>query len=124
MTETHQPIAAIEHAAHVHAGITGALDFLDHSEYARRRPTVQRATHGTDSTGNSGGHVRARRCDDARSEGGGIHSVLGGGDEVRVDRPHVLGVGLASPTDHHALNDGVGAVDLNLRNHGNTDATC
>ena len=59
--------------------------------------------------------VGAGGGDDAGGEGGGVHAVLGGGDEVRVDRLDVPRVGLAAPALHEALDDRGGLVDLLLR---------
>ena len=110
--EAHQPLAAVEQVLHVRLGVAGALDVLDHPEHARRRAAVQRAGEGADRAGQRCGHVGPGRGDDAGGEGGGVHAVLGGRDQVGVDGLHVLGVRLAPPADHEPLDDGVRLVDL------------
>ena len=50
--------------------------------------------------------------------------MLGGRRPVCVDRLHVVGVGLAAPSDQEALWDRAGLVDLRLRNRRAADAAC
>ncbi len=83
---------------------------------------MQRAAHRADGTGDRRSDVGTGGGDDACGEGRRVHAVLRGGDEVGVDRLHVLGVGLAAPAAHHALDDGLRLVDVLLRDHRLADA--
>ena len=118
MAEAHQALALVEGLLDVAVGVAGALDLLDHAEDAGGGAAVQRAGHGADGAREGGGDVGAGGGDDAGREGGRVHAVLGGGRPVGVDGRDVLGVGLAAPADHEAFDDGLGLVDLALRDHG------
>ena len=123
VAEAHQPLAAVQDALDVALGVAGALDLLEHVQHAAGRTAVQRPGHGADGPGDRRGDVRAGRGDHARGERGGVHPVLGGGDEVGVDRADVHRVGLAVPADHHALDDRATLVDQLRGHHRHADPT-
>ena len=65
-----------------------------------------------DRAGQRRGDVGAGGGDDPGGEGGGVHAVLGGGDQVGVDGLDVPRVGLAAPADHEPLDDRLCALSI------------
>jgi hypothetical protein len=96
-------------------GIAGTLDLFDHVQHAGGCATVQWATHGADGAGNCGSDVCAGRGDHAASERGGIHAVLGSGDEVGVDGLNVRLQAEVNPATRAACD-----ADGWVRNRGAT----
>jgi hypothetical protein len=117
VAEAHEALLAVETSLTYLRASPGLLDALDHVLGPARGAAVQRPGQGADRAREARGDVGAGRGDDASGEGRGVHAVLGRGDEVGVDRLDVLGVGLAAPADHEALDDGAALVDLALRHH-------
>ena len=102
MTEAHQPLAAVEQVIDVLLDRVGRRCSVQHRQHARRGAAVQRPGECADRRRERGAAVGARRGDDPSGEGGRVEPVLGGADPVRVDRLHVLGIGLAAPLEQEA----------------------
>src|SRR5512144_3274973 len=120
--ETHQALTAVEEAAHVRRRVALALHVFEHLQHAGGGAAVQRAGQRADRGGQHRRHVRTGGRDDPGGERGCVHPVLGRGDEVGVDGPHVVGVRLPPPPDHHPLDHGPRLVDATLRHHRETQA--
>src|SRR3954470_19863814 len=113
--EAHEALAAVQRVADPALGVAELVHLVEHLEHARGGAAVQRAAQRADRAREGGCDVGARRSDDARGEGRGVHAVLSGRDPVGVDGLGVVGVRLAAPADEEALGGRGAEIDVGLR---------
>ncbi len=87
------------------AARSGAADRVQHLEHQPGRAAVERPLERADRGHHRRHQVRARRRDDARGKGGGVHAVLGHRHQVALERGRVL----AAPGGHPQVVGGVRA---------------
>ena len=87
------------------AARSGAADRVQHLEHQPGRAAVERPLERADRGHHRRHQVRARRRDDARGEGGGVHAVLAHRHQVALERGRVL----AAPGGHPQVVGGVRA---------------
>ena len=103
VAEAHQPLAALDQPLDVRLGIARLGGRVEHRQHPRGRAAVERAGERADRRRERGGAVGAGRGGDPGDERRGVEPVLAGADPVRVERLHVLRVGLAPPLEEEAL---------------------